>query len=147
MAQEIPMLSKLLRSIIIGDYATALKTVKDNSFNPNDTHLSWGAPVMSAIINVIGDSSLIANKKEFKDVVVNILRHDNFNPNMTDNEGDTILMHIAKHPSFNWAVPYILSNPKTDITIKNFTHRNANNIASICGNTEFIDIWPQFFIM
>lgn len=140
MAQEIPMISKLLRSIIIDDYTTALKIVKGSDFNPNDTHLSWKAPVVSAIINVIGETAKISDEKSFRELLITIMGHEDFNPNMTDAEGETILMHIARHPRFCWLAPYMLANPKTNVSIENFMHRTAEDIAKICGNKKFTDI-------
>ena len=138
MAQEIPMISKLLRSIITGNYSTALELVNGKDFNPNDTHLSWKAPVVSAIVNVIGETSKISNEKAFKELLLSIVQHKDFNPNMKDANGDTVLIHLARHPRFAWLVPHILSNPKADLNIENFMHRNAEAVATICGNKDFI---------
>lgn len=141
MEKNIPLISHLLRSIIVDDYASAIDVITSDDFNPNETNSSWKAPVITAIINVV--SNLAEKKKEdngLKEILKEIVRNKNFDPNVVDATGETCLMHIARHPEFNWLVPFILNTNKVNVTIKNQMGKDALNIAESNENKTLADI-------
>ena len=140
MTKPIPTISQLLRAIIVEDYASAISIITSDKFNPNETNSSWGAPILTAVINVISDQNKITDDKNFKEILKEITKHKDYDPNVKDAEGETIIMHIARKPKFNWLVPFIMNTGKVDLNVKNFMHRDAISIAEKCGNTTLADI-------
>ena len=137
----IPLISQLLRSIIVEDYAKSISIITDKDFNPNECNASWGAPVLTSIITVLSDNNTkIIDNKSFKEILKEIAKHKDFDPNKVDSEGETILMHMARRPKFNWFAPFILCNKKVDLEIKNFRKATAIDIAEKNGNTVLADI-------
>ena len=140
MKKDIPLISQLLKAIIVEDYASAIEIVTSDKFNPNETNESWHAPVLTAIVCVLSTTDKITDQTNLKEILKEIVKNEKFNPNILDTEGETVLMHIARHPSFNWLVPFIMNTGKVDITVKNFMHRDAIEIAESEGNTTLADI-------
>lgn len=137
---KIPTISQLLKAMIVEDYANAIEIITDKEFNPNETNKTWGAPVLTAIITVVGQLGKITDKDNFKTILKEITKHEAFNPNVVDAEGETVIMHIARHPDFNWLAPFIISNKMFDINKRNFMHKDAIDIAEKAGNTTLADI-------
>ena len=129
MESNLPLISQLIKAVVVEDYASAIDIITSDKFNPNEVNKSWGAPVLSALINIIGTSDKYKDKEILKTIFEEIVNHKDFDPNVVDAEGDTIMMYIARHPSFNWLVPFIMNTGKVDITVKNFMHRDAIEIA------------------
>jgi ankyrin repeat protein len=140
MKKDIPLISQLLKAIIVEDYASAIEIVTSDKFNPNETNESWHAPVLTAIVCVLSTTDKATDQANLKEILKEIVKNEKFNPNILDTEGETVLMHIARHPSFNWLVPFIMNTGKVDITVKNFMHRDAIEIAESEGNTTLADI-------
>ena len=140
MKKDIPLISQLLRAIIVEDYASAKEIVTSDKFNPNETNESWNAPVLTAIVCVLSTTDKITDETRFKEILKEIVKHEKFNPNVLDTEGETVLMHIARHPEFNWLVPFIINTGKVDVSIKNFMHRDVITIAENAGNAVLCDI-------
>lgn len=140
MGKDIPLISKLLRAIIVEDYASAIDVITDEKFDPNERNSSWGAPVMTVIITVLGNEDKYQCNKSFREILKEIVKHNDFDPNVTDSEGDTILMHIARHPEFNWLVPFLLCCKGINVNAKNFMKNDAIEIAKKKGNNVFADI-------
>lgn len=140
MRKNIPLISQLLRAIIVEDYASAIEIITDKDFNPNETNKSWNSPVLSAIVTVSSTTDKFKDSKSFREILKEIVKHKDFDPNALDCEGETVIMHIARHPSFNWLVPFIINTGKVDISIKNFMHRDALEIAEKNGNYSLVDI-------
>lgn len=140
MDKNIPIISQLLRLLILENYDEALELVKSDKFNPNGTNTSWHAPVLSAVISVLSNAEKSLEKEGLKTVMKEIAKHKDLDPNIIDAEGETIIMHIARHPQFNWFAPFLMNNQKLDISIKNFMHKDAIDIAFACGNQTLADI-------
>jgi len=139
--ENIPLISQLLKAIIFEDYSIAVDIITSDKFNPNETNKSWNAPVLTAIINVLdGLKNKVKDEKNLRLIMKEITKHSDFNPNLTDAEGETIMMHIARHEEFNWLAPFILSHKDFDINIKNFMHKDAISVAEKCGNNVLVDI-------
>lgn len=140
MTNDVPLISQLIRAIIVEDYATAIEVITDEKFNPNETNESWHAPVLTAIINIATTTEKFNDVESLKEVLKEIVKHKDYDPNIVDYEGETVLMHIARHPSFNWIVPLIISTNKVDTKIKNFMHYTALDIAERYDNPVMVDI-------
>lgn len=140
MINDVPLISQLIRAIIVEDYATAIEVITDEKFNPNETNESWHAPVLTAIINIVTTTEKFNDVESLKEVLKEIVKHKDYDPNIVDYEGETVLMHIARHPSFNWIVPLIISTNKVDTKIKNFMHYTALDIAERYDNPVMVDI-------
>lgn len=140
MRKDIPLISQLLKSIIVEDYASAIEIISSDKFNPNETNETWHAPVLSAIITVISNMDKFDDKNALKEILKEIVKHKDFDPNIIDDEGETVIMHIARHSSFNWLVPFMINTGKIDVSIKNFMHFDAIEIAEKCGNSVLADM-------
>ena len=148
MKDNIPLISRLLRSLIVEDFAEANNIITSDKFNPNETNMTWQAPVLTAIITIFGKGNVVKkdsenklyDNKNFRELLKDITKHKDFDPNVVDAEGETILMHIARNSNFNWLVPFILCNKKLDLSIRNFRKRDAIEIAEKTGNTVLADI-------
>jgi ankyrin repeat protein len=140
MGKDIPLISKLLRALIVEDYASAIDVITDDKFNPNEKNTSWGAPVLTVIITVLGNDEKYKDNKNFREILKEIVKHKDFDPNAKDSEGETILMHIARNSTFNWLVPFLLCCKDIDVNAKNFMKKDAVELAEKRGNTTFADI-------
>lgn len=139
--KNISIISLILRAMIIGDYKSALSYVEKEGFDPNEKTKTWGAPVLTALITVLTGIKKFECNPDVKKVFLTIIRNEKFNPNETDTEGETVLMHIAKTKNqFEWMVPYILENKKTDVTLKNFMKKTAIDIALYHENSAMADL-------
>ena len=139
--KNISIISWLLRAMIVGDYKNALEFVEKEEFNPNEKTKTWGAPVLTALITVLSGMKKFECDPDAKKVFIKIIKNEKFNPNETDTEGETVLMHIARtRNQFEWMVPYILENKKTDVSIKNFMHKTAVDIALHHENSTMADL-------
>lgn len=136
----IPVISRILRALIVDDYATAIELVTDKGFDPNEKSISTGMPVVSAVINLFGNLSKVEDKNSFKTILNEVVRHPNFDPNVADKYGETVLMHIAKHKDFNWLLPFVLAHGSIDYDAKNFMKKDVIKIAESCGNSVFINV-------
>lgn len=140
MKKDVPLISQLLKAIILEDYASAIEVITNVNFDPNETNSSWNAPVLTAIINIVSNSEKINDITNFKEILKEIVKNDKFDPNVIDIEGETVLMHIARHPDFNWLVPFIINTGKVNLSIKNFMHNDVIDIAEKTGNSIMADI-------
>jgi len=140
MKKDIPLISHLLRSIIVEDYASAMEVITDDSFNPNETNSSWRAPVITAIVNILSNMPSKKDSKELREVLKTIVKNKDFDPNVLDATGETCLMHIARHEEFNWLVPFIFNTNKVDINIKNQMSKDLLDIAEASENKTLSDI-------
>ena len=136
----IPVLSRILRALIVDDYATAIELVTDKGFNPNEKSVSTGMPVISAVINLFGNLSKVEDRNAFKTILNEVVKHPDFDPNITDKYGETVLMHIAKHKDFNWLLPFVLAHNNIDFDAKNFMKKDVVKIAESCGNNVFVNV-------
>ena len=144
MKSNLPVISQLLRAIIVENYAEAVSIVTDKNFDPNETNESWHAPVLTAVINVLSNSDKFGYMENVKEILKEIVKNEKFNPNVIDTEGETVLMHIARNPNFNWLVPFIMNTGKVDISIKDFMHRDVLEIAEKAGNSVLVDVLLSF---
>lgn len=140
MAKNIPLTSLLLKALILDDYASAIDVISRKEFNPNEKSLTWGAPVLSALIVVLSGAPKKEDDKAVRDIIKEIISRDDFDPNIADGNGDTPLMHIAMHPDFNWVAPFILSKKNLNLGVKDFMHRTALEIAERERNTVLADM-------
>ena len=139
--KNIALISLLLRAMILNDFVNAAAFVEDKDFDPNEKTKTWGAPVLTALITVLQGMKKFVFTPEAKAVFIKIVKNEKFDPNATDSEGETVLMHIARtHNQFEWLVPYILDNPKTDVDIKGFMNRTALDIALQHKNNAIADV-------
>ena len=139
--KNISIISWLLRAMIVGDYKNALGFVENKDFDPNEKTKTWGAPVLTALITVLSGMNKYECDPDAKKVFLKIIKNEKFNPNETDTEGETVLMHIARtRNQFEWMIPYILENEKTDISIKNFMKKTAIDIALYHENSAMADL-------
>lgn len=144
MEKKIPLISQLLKAIIVEDYASAVNIIENENFNPNEKNSSWGAPIVTAMVTVLSGDKKLQEKKNFREIFTSLIRHKDFDPNVVDSEGETVLMHIARHPEFNWMVPLLLSTKGIDLSIVNFRKMNAIQIAEAFGNNVLADILIGF---
>ena len=140
MAKDIPVISKLLRAMILGDYKDALDIVLAEKFDPNEKTQSWGSPILSALITVMSGTKHSPFTKDAKDVFKAIVLHENFDPNATDMEKETSLMHIARFSEYGWLVPFILNKKNVNIGLRNLMGRTAIDIASVHNNVVVRDL-------
>lgn len=140
MAKDIPVISKLLRAMVLGDYKDALDIVLDEKFNPNEKTQSWGSPILSALITIMSGTKHSPFTKDAKDVFKAIVLHENFDPNATDAENETSLMHIARFSEYGWLVPFILNKKNVNIGLRNLMGRTAIDIASVHNNVAVRDL-------
>ena len=134
--ENIPLVTYLLKNLILDDYASAIDIITSNEFNPNEKGMAWGAPALTAVIVVMASSAKDIDENGLREVIKGIINHKDFDPNVADNNGDTVLMHIAIHPEFNWVVPMILATGKVNFSLKNFMHKTILEIAE--GNNNVI---------
>ena len=131
-------MSQILNAILANDYASAINIITDKDFNPNEVSEFWGTPIITGLVIALSltENDLIA----VKEILTGIIANKNFNPNIMDSEGETVLMHIAKHKKFNWLVPVIFNTGKVDLSIKNFMHHDLFHIAKTHNNNEMLEI-------
>ena len=146
MGKDIPMVSKLLKAMILEDYVDAMDIVTDEKFDPNEKTKSWGAPIISALITVLYGEKSKNLSADAKAVFKAIISHKDFNPNLTDRENETIMMEIARGKDFNWLAPFLLNCKDIDLSIKNYMGRTALDIASFSKNTVIRDILMTYNI-
>ena len=144
MKKNIPVISQLLKAIILEDYAEAISIITDDEFDPNEKNKSWGSPVISAIITVLSGNTKIKDEASLKMILKDIANNDKFDPNAVDVEGDTVLMHIAMHPEYNWLAPFILSHKGVDLSIKNVMNQDAIDLAEKYKNNVLMDVLLTF---
>jgi hypothetical protein len=85
---NIPLISRIMRAMILEDYTQALDLVTSEEFDPNQRTKTWDSPIISAIITI---TEGMAHKKpldEMKKVIQTIIKHKNYNPNAVDAEND-----------------------------------------------------------
>ena len=140
MGKEIPVISKLLKAMIVEDYKGAMDIVSDEDFNPNEKTKTWEAPVISALLTVLINSKNKELPTEAKAVFKAIISNKSFNPNEVDKENETILMHIARNRNFSWLAPFVLDCPSIDLYVKNYMGRTALDIANNTGNIIVRDL-------
>jgi ankyrin repeat protein len=139
--KSISIISLLLRAMIIGDYKNALDFVENDKFDPNEKTKACGAPILTALITVLSGMKKFECDPDAKKVFLKIIKNEKFNPNETDTERETVLMHIARtRNQFEWMIPYILENEKTDVTIKNYMNKTAVDIALQHDNSAMADL-------
>lgn len=139
--EVIPMISRLMRAMILEDYGEAMDIVKDKDFDPNERTKTWKSPVVSALISVLSGTS--GNSKcgpNSRAVFKAILNHEKFNPNERDEEMETVLMHIARVKEFNWLAPFLLDVKGIDLDAKNYAGRTALDIANGINNMVVADL-------
>ena len=139
MKKDIPLISQLLKAIIVDNYALAIDIITREDFDPNETNDSWKAPVLTAVVNVLSTTCKDKDMAAIKEILQRIADNENFDPNIVDAEGETVLMHIARHEDFNWLVPIILNTGKVDLSIKNFMHHDVLHIAEKSHNTVMLN--------
>ena len=144
MKKNIPIISQLLKAIIIEDYAEAINIITDEEFDPNERNQSWNSPVLSAIITVISGNTKIKDLTSLKTVLKEIAKNDKFDPNARDSEGETVLMHIAMHSEFNWLAPFILSHKGVDLSIRNVMNQDVIDLAERYKNNVLMDVLLTF---
>ena len=138
--REQPIVSKIMRAIIVEDYASAISIITDKDFDPNDRAKAWNTPMISAIINVLSNLNDIQDKTSLKSIFKEIINHKDFDPNAVDIEGETILMHVARHPDFNWLAPFLFLKDNLDVDIKNALGHDVIDIAENNNNTVLMDL-------
>lgn len=139
MKKDIPLISQLLKAIIVDNYALAIDIITREEFDPNETNDSWKAPVLTAIVNVLSTTCKYKDMTALKEILQMIVDNKKFDPNLKDSCGDTVLMHIARYKSFNWLVPIILNTGKVDLSIENYMHHDVLYIAEKTGNNVMLD--------
>ena len=140
MEKDIPVISLLLKAMILGDYNEAMDIVTDENFNPNDKTKTLESPVISAMMVVIYGTTPEDMKPEAKAVFNAIIKNKKFNPNEVDNQHETILMHIARNKYYNWLAPLILACDGVDVHMKNMMGRTALDIATSVNNLVVRDL-------
>ena len=139
--KSISIISLLLRAMIIGDYKNALDFVENDKFDPNEKTKTCEAPILTALITVLSCMKKFECGPDAKKVFLKIIKNEKFNPNEIDTERETVLMHIARtRNQFEWMIPYILENEKTDVTIKNYMNKTAVDIALQHDNNAMAEL-------
>ena len=133
-------MSRLMRAVILEDYNEADTILSDDSFDPNMKNKTWGAPVLTALINVMSGVDKIQNTNALKALFKRIAQHPKFDPNIKDDGGETVLMHIARSGLYNWLVPFIMLNKNVDLTAQNFMHLDVMQIANRANNTAMLEV-------
>jgi len=147
MGKDIPVISKLLKAMVLGDYKEAMDIVSDDNFNPNEKTKTWEAPVVSALITILSNSKQTSIfPSEAKAVFKAIISNKNYNPNEVDKENETALMHIARNKQFAWLAPFVLDCKGIDLGIKNYMGRTALNVANDVNNIAVKDVIMSYAI-
>lgn len=134
------IMTRLMRAVILEDYNEADAILSDENFDPNLKTKTWGAPVLTALITVLSGVDKIQNTTALKSLFKRIAQHPKFDPNVKDDGGETVLMHIARSGLYNWLVPFIMLNKKVDLTVQNFMHLDVMQIANRAKNTTMLDV-------
>ena len=94
--------------------------------------------VIQAIEACDEEPSLIfkAIKLNYRDVYEKVLEKDNFNFNLTDEDGNNVLMYLLKNKDYDLVNKYI-SNPKINI---NHQNNDGNTLAHLLVTANYIDI-------
>ena len=94
--------------------------------------------VIQAIEACDEEPSLIfkAIKLNYRDVYEKVLEKDNFNFNLTDEDGNNVLMYLLKYKDYDLVNKYI-SNPKINI---NHQNNDGNTLAHLLVTANYIDI-------
>lgn len=138
--KEVSVLTRLMKAVILENYAEADSIISDESFDPNMKSQTWGAPVLIALVTVLSGVDKIHDKDALKEIFKKVANHPKFDPNVTDAAGETVLMHIARTSAYNWLVPVILMNKDVNLTLQNSLHLDVMQIASRHSNNAMLDI-------
>ena len=94
--------------------------------------------VIQAIEACDEEPSLIfkAIKLNYRDVYEKVLEKDNFNFNLTDEDGNNVLMYLLKNKDYDLVNKYI-SNTKINI---NHQNNDGNTLAHLLVTANYIDI-------
>ncbi len=94
--------------------------------------------VIQAIEACDEEPSLIfkAIKLNYRDVYEKVLEKNNFNFNLTDEDGNNVLMYLLKNKDYDLLNKYI-SNPKINI---NHQNNDGNTLAHLLVTANYIDI-------
>ena len=137
---KIPTHSLLMRAIIIEDYASAIDIISAKDFDPNERTKAWNAPIVSALINLLGGVKSFHDKQAVKEIFKGIVTNEKFDPNLVDSEGYTVLMHIAERSEFNWLAPFILLKKGVNLSLKSYTNHDVFSISERKKNKVLLDI-------
>jgi len=143
--RERPLVSELANAIIKEDYASAIEIITDDNFDPNAKTKS-NNPLLYTIINVLIDLKSIQDKTSLMNILNEIVKHKDFNPNEVNGENETVLMNIARHPDFNFLSPLLLYKTNIDVNIKNKYGNDAARLADAYDNKVLLDLITSFKI-
>lgn len=146
MSKDVPMISRLIRDMIVENYEEALNIVTDEKFDPNERSKTMDSPVISALIIILGGTKPEIIGPKSREIFKLIVNNPKFDPNAYDTDRETILMHIARNRKFNWLAPFVLNNPKTDLSLKNIYGRDVTQIAGYAKNQVVVDLLLTFNI-
>lgn len=148
--QEKYKVSQILRLLVLEDYAELINIIVSDDFNPNVKSDISESPLLLKLINLFGSGCVkIKDKENFQMIFTEIVNHKDFDPNIKDTDGETILTCIARcdKESFNWLVNPILAKGNVDIFAKNFMHKTCMDIAKKKNNTVFMSIINGFLFV
>ena len=130
---------QLCNAIIAEDYSKAIDIISKKSFDPNERLGTWKMPIISYLIYLY-DKGSVKDENTFRLVLKSIVKLIEFDPNATDDSGETILMEIASNAEFNWLVPFILIKKNLDLSKKNDLGYDVMSIANMSHNTVMVDV-------
>ena len=140
MGKDVPVISKLLKAMIMEDYKDAMDIVTDENFDPNEKTKTWDSPVISAMITILTGTKNKDINQDAKAVFKAITSNKKFDPNTCDREKETALMHVARNKRFSWLAPFLLDCPNINLFAKNYLGRTALDIAAGVENSIVRDL-------
>ena len=133
--------TQLLQLILTEDYVGAMALISSEGFDPNEADPLYKTSLIQGLIPQLSSVKSVVNSSGLKEVMMWLISHKSFNPNAKDVDGETILMTLAKYPSFNWLSHIILKMKNLDYNARDSYARTAYGIAKTQHNTEFMQMF------
>ena len=127
--------TQLMQLILTEDYVGAMALISSEGFDPNEADPLYKTSLIQGLIPQLSSVKSVVNSSGLKEVMMWLISHKSFNPNAKDVDGETILMTLAKYPSFNWLSHIILKMKNIDYNKRDSYARTAYGIAKTQHNT------------
>lgn len=114
------------------DADDASKIINDPNFNPNEVD-GMGEPLILSLMYLATSYTGRMNEKTFN-LLRGVIRHKDFNPNLTDKYCETPLMAIAREDKLNGLIDDFISLDKIDINATNDLGYSALRLAQLYDN-------------
>lgn len=127
-----------LKAFLEKNYDKCLEIISDEKFNPNEKN-NWEEPFLTSLIYYSQDNRVEYDEEKFKDIASAIISKNEFNVNVIDANGDSVIMASMYFTKLKWLTKKLYISCKVNPGIVNDLGLNLRGIAKNMGAEEFLN--------